>query len=130
MGAHLTTFPASYGWIHDQQKYVVDQDHAKLPVEFRSFDYTCTGDLKNGILYLSKTRSFFESQIHDLWPIINTVSADNDDRVYDLPVMKAFPAISDWYQEQFARPCTQDLDDSHPATSFDYIRQVPGKYFC
>ena len=124
MGAHLTTFQASYGWMHDQRKYVVDQDQATLSVEFRPFDDTCTGDLKNVILYSSETRGFFESQIHDLWPILNAVSADSNDCVYDLPVMKAFPSISDWYQEQFARPCTQDLDDSHKATCFDYIRQV------
>jgi len=68
MGSHLTTFPASYGWMHDQQKYVVDQDHAKLPVEFCPFDDTGTGDLKNGILYSSENRGFSDSQIHDLWP--------------------------------------------------------------
>ena len=130
MGAHLTTFPASYGWMHDQQKYVVEQDHATLPVQLRPFDDSGNGDFKNSILFSSESRGFSESQVRDLWPIINAVSADTADRVYDLPVMKAFPAISDWYQEQFARPCTQDLDDSHKATSFDYIRQVPGKYFC
>ena len=130
MGAHLTSFPASYGWMHDPQKYVVEQDHATLPVQLRPFDDSGNGDFKNGILFSSESRGFSESQVRDLWPIINAVSADTADRVYDLPVMKAFPAISDWYQEQFAQPCTQDLDDSYKATSFDYIRQLPGKFFC
>ena len=94
VGAHLTTFPASYKWMHDPETYVLEQDQTKLG--YRPLYKSSQGSMKNGVLYSSERRWFDKRLIHDLWPVLNAVSTDRADCVYDLPVMKVFPAISDW----------------------------------
>ena len=96
VGAHLTTFTASYEWMHDPETYILEQDQSKLPIGYCPLDKSCQGSMKNGVLYSSERRWFDKRLIHDLWPVLNAVSTDRADCVYDLPVMKVFPAISDW----------------------------------
>jgi hypothetical protein len=91
MGAHLTTFPATYQWMHDPDTFPVSSDVKRLPQELRphALNQSYSGSMQNGIRVHQGLLGFTHDMVTSLLPILNPTSADTAARPYKLLVLKA-----------------------------------------
>jgi len=126
MGAHLTTFPATYQWMHDPDTFPVSSDVKRLPQELRphALNQSDSGSMQNGILVPQGLLGFTHDMVTSLLPILNAISADTAARPYKLPVLKTFAPVSDWYGEQFIQATQSDEDLRRTVTAFRNMTQI------